>query len=644
MALFLSSSLASLHARTPMTLHVAPNGSDNATGATPATALASCAGAVSKLSEQLATHGLPPGGLTVSFAAGIYHLNASTACGSVAYRATAAAPIVFASSGSAVTFDGTRRLDASSLSPVTNASIRALLQPSARDKVLALVVPASAGWTGGPLAWNGVPLSPSVWPNTGLGYVRRVFDRGAVYAEGRTKGPRPHCHVCNGSEKSTSTSPCGGNISLAEQPGGDWAAELVAGPGFGSISVTGYFAADWYSESHHVAKVVRTPTNTSLQFASYSRYGLCEALEDVEGGCAGSAPGRFTVSGLLSEVDAPGEFFYNAVTRTLYVYPPSDAAIDNFDQVDLGYRDGPGLISMANASWVTVKGLSVTGSTGVAVSITGGEHNTVGGCTLSQSAGGVSLNGGHHNRVVGNDIYDVGSHIDSGGNDGDDVRDLVPTSNLIANNHLTQVHERGAWQIRLRGMGDRFTHNLIHDASGQLLLPGGPLTMIDGNEIFNTGYAEGDGGVMYSGASLTAGYGMQYRENFIHHSLEVPGLHGRGGIYFDDYESSVSNCSGNVMYKAAGRAFLVNGGAANNITHNLCINGGVGIYNQHAENMVRDLPLYDNGTLKRGDKGDYIWRTEQTLGVGNFSALFGTPLAARFPTFSKLLSVNSTLE
>jgi hypothetical protein len=36
---------------------------------------------------------------------------------------------------------------------------------------------------------------------------------------------------------------------------------------------------------------------------------------------------------------------------------------------------------------------------------------------------------------------------------------------------------------------------------------------------------------MYTGASLTSGYGMQYRENFVHHSMEIPGLHGRGGIY-----------------------------------------------------------------------------------------------------------------
>ena len=96
----------------------------------------------------------------------------------------------------------------------------------------------------------------------------------------------------------------------------------------------------------------------------------------------------------------------------------------------------------------------------------------------------------------------------------------------------------------------------------------------------------------------------QLQNPVVHHSLEVPGLHGRGGIYFDDHMQAISNTSGNVMYKAAGRAFLVNGGAGNNITRNLIVNGGIGIYNQHYDDMTRDLPLYDNGTLKRGDKGD----------------------------------------
>ena len=50
-------------------------------------------------------------------------------------------------------------------------------------------------------------------------------------------------------------------------------------------------------------------------------------------------------------------------------------------------------------------------------------------------------------------------------------------------------HRRGdSWQVRIRGVGDRFSRNLIHDAPGQMLLPGGPLSMFDANEIFNTGY------------------------------------------------------------------------------------------------------------------------------------------------------------
>ena len=126
--------------------------------------------------------------------------------------------------------------------------------------------------------------------------------------------------------------------------------------------------------------------------------------------------------------------------------------------------------------------------------------------------------------------------------------------------------------------------------------------------------------MMYVGASLTAGYGMQYRENFLHHSLEVPGLHGRGGIRalpslltrvfelrklwmlmgrvwgladFDDHLGGVTNTSGNVMYKAAGRSFLVNGGAGNNITSNLIMETGLGIYNQAADNSELDLVLLE---------------------------------------------------
>ena len=41
----------------------------------------------------------------------------------------------------------------------------------------------------------------------------------------------------------------------------------------------------------------------------------------------------------------------------------------------------------------------------------------------------------------------------------------------------------------------------------------------EGRELTKDQLVEGDGGVMYTGASLTSGYGMHYRENFVRTAL-----------------------------------------------------------------------------------------------------------------------------
>ena len=52
---------------------------------------------------------------------------------------------------------------------------------------------------------------------------------------------------------------------------------------------------------------------------------------------------------------------------------------------------------------------------------------------------------------------------------------------------------------------------------------------------------------MYAHASLVHGYGSHIRENFLHHSLDVPGLVGRHAIQLDDHFGAISNCSHNVL-------------------------------------------------------------------------------------------------
>ena len=99
------------------------------------------------------------------------------------------------------------------------------------------------------------------------------------------------------------------------------------------------------------------------------------------------------------------------------------------------------------------------------------------------------------------------------------------------------------------------------------------------------------------------------------------------------------------MYKAAGRAFLVHGGAGSHINNNLIVNGGIGIFqtNAAAKAAVSGLALYDNGTLKRGDKGDYVWRTEGALDVHSEEQLAASAFAQRFPTFRQMMAVNSSV-
>ena len=56
---------------------------------------------------------------------------------------------------------------------------------------------------------------------------------------------------------------------------------------------------------------------------------------------------------------------------------------------------------------------------------------------------------------------------------GGSLLDLLPSNNLVANNHLTQVYLSGKWVVGLGGLGDRFSHNLVHDSPGQTVAPGG---------------------------------------------------------------------------------------------------------------------------------------------------------------------------
>jgi hypothetical protein len=84
-----------------------------------------------------------------------------------------------------------------------------------------------------------------------------------------------------------------------------------------------------------------------------------------------------------------------------------------------------------------------------------------------------------------------------------------------------------------------------------------------------------------------------------------------------------------------------NGGSNHNVTHNLIVNVGTAIVNiaeSVASSDIARLPKIDNGTACcRGSKADYIWNTEQQLGVQSFEEIFQSPFAKRWPSFAEQL-------
>jgi hypothetical protein len=131
-------------------------------------------------------------------------------------------------------------------------------------------------------------------------------------------------------------------------------------------------------------------------------------------------------------------------------------------------------------------------------------------------------------------------------------------------------------------------------------------------------------------------WGNVNRHNFIHHLMCLPQAHPRGGIYPDDRDQG-DTIERNVFFKAAHRAVLINGGAGHQVRENLFLDGYIGIYN--TENGAAEMPdtiaRYDSGELKRGDKSDYIWRTEQVVGPEGWNR---EPWASRFPVFRKIMN------
>ncbi|MDD5705233.1 MAG: right-handed parallel beta-helix repeat-containing protein [Kiritimatiellae bacterium] len=312
--------------------------------------------------------------------------------------------------------------------------------------------------------------------------------------------------------------------------------------------VHGYWFFDWADQRHRIESV--DAANRTLAVSPpYHIYGYRKGQ-------------WFYAYNLLSELDAPGEWFLDRASGMLYFWPPS------------AIRGGrptvsvlPSLVTMDGAAFVTLAGLTLEVVRGDAVTVGGGDHCRIVGCTI-RNVGGVAVNiaGGREHAVIGCDITETGGGgiIMSGG----DRLKLKPAGHVAENNHIcrygrwTRMYQAG---IRLGGVGLRVAHNLIHDAPHIGVLFSGNEHRIEFNEIHHVCEEANDAGAIYSGRDWTM-RGTIIRHNYLH---DLTGFEGRGcaGVYLDDCFSG-TRIYGNVFSNAS-MAVLLGGGRDNVVENNI---------------------------------------------------------------------------
>lgn len=292
---------------------------------------------------------------------------------------------------------------------------------------------------------------------------------------------------------------------------------------------------------------------------------------------------RLYVENLLEELDAPGEWYFDAEASMLYVMPPGDV---EGAEVRAAVTDT--VLRLEGASHVTVEGLVIEGCTDDAVRMEDCEECTIARSVVRSCRGwGIVITGGHGSGAFGNDICDTGE----GGISlsGGDRETLERGENFAENNyihHIARVWRTYRTGVNCRGVGNRVAHNLIHDTYHAGMTLGGNENVVELNEVHHTNLGSADTGGIYFCSRDWTQRGNIIRHNIFHHlggfgkanswspvrdgkvTFEYP--HFTWGIYLDD-PTTGTQVYGNVLHHVPICGLHNHGGRDNSFVNNIIV-------------------------------------------------------------------------
>lgn len=275
---------------------------------------------------------------------------------------------------------------------------------------------------------------------------------------------------------------------------------------------------------------------------------------------------EFYVFNALSELDREGEWVLDRKARKAFVWPKADGKGEPY----LALTES--LIVATNLVNAIFDGFTFECVRRDALQFQACSNVSVRSSLIRHTGmWGVRFEGGWRGRVEGCDMYDLGEggvYLEGGDHD-----TLTPGGHVADNNrihHYGRVTPNSRPAVSLRGVGNRCTHNLLHNSNHQAINFGGNDHYIGFNVAHDLCEYNWDAGAIYGYLLDWSQRGTVIEYNVVHMVGNQPRASGCSGVYLDAYTSGVT-VRHNIFSRIPDGVFI-NGGQDNRIYANLFLN------------------------------------------------------------------------
>ncbi len=533
-------------------------------------------------------------GITVAIKAGIYRVD--SLCFEIEDGGTENCPVTYCAYGDGeVVINGGVTLNAKDFTPIPDGDMKNRLSQKARNNVVCLNL-SSYGITAeqygkicaigsyntarkydgdyvGPiyseLFFNDTRMNLARYPDEGFLKTGTVVEMGkGLESDGnKTADPEYWENVRNPKSDTYALSP-----SLTKR--------IASWKTLDDVWMFGFWKYTWADASTPIGEFSEDKKTLTTKFVS--NYGAIK-----------NAPYYFF--NVFEELDAPGEWYLNRQSGVLYMYPlgSMETAV-----LDLSLTTEP--VLKVNASNITFKNLTIKGSRGDGMVVTG-NNDVVTLCTIKNIGGSALSMNGYNNLASENEVAHTGKggiHI-SGGD-----RTTLTKGESRAHNNLihdfSEIYLTYQPAVTLSGVGNICSHNEIYNSPHEAISYSGNYHYIEYNNVHDVCLLSDDAGAIYAGKHWDY-YGNVIRYNAVY-NLGSDGHH-PCGIYMDDALSG-QTVYGNLLVNVPDISIELGGGRDLVVQNNLIINAGARAVSYDRRARSSALESYEESMRSDGE----LWK------------------------------------